>query len=125
MFAAHRLIAVPPLSAKLLGLMRHVMRFTDVVQHLWKSPVIARLIQEMGGAEGKRRFFIFRQIVVGQHDDLRPPLRARQRSHHTESRPLLQMQIQNDHVHRFAPDVLDRRGFRIGDTDQVNIVDLG
>jgi hypothetical protein len=98
--------------------------FANLVQYFRESTGIARLIQKICRAKGKGGALIFRQVIVRQYDDLRPELRGCQRSHHAETGALPQMQVQNDHVYRYARDEGNRRGFCFRSSDQVNVRDL-
>jgi hypothetical protein len=100
------------------------MRFTKFVKHFRKAPVVAGFVQEMRRAECNGGVFVFRQIIVREDDDSRLLLRGRQRAHDAESRPLLQMQVQDDHVDRVALDRRQRRRFGVCCSDQLDIGDL-
>ena len=97
------------------------MRLADLVQYFRQPAVVARLVEKVGRAERDRRILVFGQIVVGEHDDPRFLLRARQRAHHAEARTLLQMQIEDDHVDRIALDGGQRRRLTVRRSDQFHI----
>jgi hypothetical protein len=78
----------------------------------------------MCGAQRNRRVLVLREVVIRQHDDARLQLRRRQCAHHAEPGALLQVQVQDDHIHRIALDGSQRTRFGVRGSDQFDFRNL-